>query len=279
MISSITFSKDRACQLKLHLEFLKINGGNLFDINNNYKFVLYASSNDDFGKGYNKLKKEDDTRTGFRYDCGIFRERFLTLLDNDDFKYLCLFTDDDILYRKLNTNEEDIDRVFFAYPNLLTLSLRLGNNTIIQDPYNNTPTTFPTSSIQYLNINLWDWTQVSPSQNFGYPLSVDGHIFRRSDLVDIVKKADFYNPNSLESSWFKYIPKDKNLMACLQQSSIINTPINRVQNTCENTAGKFYGYSPEFLNEEFLKGKSLDFASIDFSNIKGCHQELEMKLI
>ena len=141
MISSITFSKDRACQLDLHLDSLAENGNKLFD-----PYVLYNFSTYDFSKGYERLTK---TRLNIKFYCEFnhFKYNFLLLLNNFQNPYVCLFTDDDILYRKLNINEENIDRLFHEYPNMLTLSLRLGSNTVIQDPYNNTPTTFPGFSL------------------------------------------------------------------------------------------------------------------------------------
>ena len=53
MISTIVFSKDRACQLDFLLTSLIQNDNGLFDIN-----VLYRHSNDKFKTGYEKLIKK-----------------------------------------------------------------------------------------------------------------------------------------------------------------------------------------------------------------------------
>jgi hypothetical protein len=66
------------------------------------------------------------------------------------------------------------------------------------------------------------------------------------------------------------------MMAAFEQSVVINTPLNRVQETCLNRAGETFGQSAEEMNKLYLDGNRLDFKSIDFSNIIGCHQELKI---
>ena len=54
MINGLILSKNRACQLRLLLESIKVNAPNLLD---EIK-IIYTSSDEDFAKGYEKLKSE-----------------------------------------------------------------------------------------------------------------------------------------------------------------------------------------------------------------------------
>ena len=42
-----------------------------------------------------------------------------------------------------------------------------------------------------------------------------------------------------------------------------------------NQAGNKYGMGLEELNDLFLSGHSIDLDSMDFSNVRGCHQEIQ----
>jgi len=103
--------------------------------------------------------------------------------------------------------------------------------------------------------------------------------------LDLAKKIinntpKYYNPNSLEGKAQHYIQEDvqslPDEMACFEKSFVINTPLNRVQETCHNGAGKFFGSTPEELNKRFIAGDRLTLEGMDFSTIIGVHQELKL---
>ena len=68
-----------------------------------------------------------------------------------------------------------------------------------------------------------------------------------------------------------------NDMGCFENSCIINTPVNRVQETFKNSAGVFFQQDAKSLNDSFIQGKRLDLDSMDFSTIIGTHQEIKLK--
>lgn len=130
---------------------------------------------------------------------------------------------------------------------------------------------------------MWDWVSRKQefNDNFSYPMSVDGHIFQTNIIRDLLNNIDFNNPNSLESRMDTVcVPAltHRPVMMSGHLSCVVNTPINRVQNTCENRAGETYGVSPEQLNDWYLNDMVLNLEDVERADIIGCHQEIGMRL-
>jgi hypothetical protein len=272
MISAIIFSKDRASQLDLLLDSIDKNGSNLFDIH-----VIYTSSSESFQEGYNLLQGQRDYINWIKQESppSDFREIVLSTIERSE-EYVCFFVDDNILYRKIETTLESIDGMFRYFESesqqLLCLSLRLGSNTSVQNEYKNTMCPFPLELIEVDNLYaVWDWTMLPKQTNFAYPFSVDGHVYRRDQVLEMVT-YDFDTPNGLEGSG-KFSVLLPNLMACFDDSALVNSPINIVGSSA-NKAGEKHGIGLEELNDLFLSGRSIDLESMDFSDVRGCHQEI-----
>lgn len=262
MINSLIFSLDRAQQLNLLLESIDKNAKNTFNVN-----VLYKYSNDEFKKGYdiliNKFKKinwikEQD-----------FKPQVMNFL-SEKHDLCCFFTDDDIIYN--NVSEKDITQVM-ENEDVFCFSLRLGKNISYCYTMNASNVLKPEKEEQ--NIVYWNWTK--HYLDFGYPLSVDGHIFRTKDIKKMVRVVQATNPNTLEGNLqvFEYYPKE--LMAAYETSKLVNSPNNIVNKTHPNRKGEKYMYSTKELNEKFLNKEKIDIDALDLSEITGCHQELELK--
>jgi hypothetical protein len=117
-----------------------------------------------------------------------------------------------------------------------------------------------------------------PHSNFAYPLSVDGHIFETNMLLKYIDEFEYDNPNSFEGRIQRFNDKLSDQMSCFTQSHIVNTPLNRVQETCTNIAGKYYPAGAAELNDHWLDNYRINLQKMDFSNIIGCHQELQLVL-
>ena len=266
-INSIIFSKDRAMQLHLLLESLEKNSKDIFEIS-----VLYKSTSEEFENGYLKVKEKFPYVNFVPESEKEFKKQTLELL-NRGLKYSCFFTDDDIIYNSIN--QEQIITTLENDQDVFCFSLRLGKNTT------NCYTMRANNVIVLLSeendIVKWDWTK--HYMDFGYPLSVDGHIFRTKDILKLSNLVSYQNPNTFEASLqiFDNYPKSK--MAAFSESKLVNSPVNIVQNVFENRKAEEYNYSTKELNDMFLSNKKIDYNQINFNNIIGCHQELEFKFL
>ena len=65
-------------------------------------------------------------------------------------------------------------------------------------------------------------------------------------------------------------------MCCFEKGSIVNTPLNRVQETCLSVSGVFFAGGAKELNEKFLNGYRLSLEKMDFSTVIGVHQEIRL---
>jgi hypothetical protein len=118
----------------------------------------------------------------------------------------------------------------------------------------------------------WEWKKHYYDAN--YSLSVDYHIFTTKDIYKLVNKITFENPNTLEANLQIFSNFPKQIMAAFEQSVVVNTPINIVNEVYDNRQGEQFAVSVEELNKKYLNGEVIDLEKIDFSNIIGCHQEL-----
>jgi len=264
MIDNIIYSFDRSCQLHLLLESIEKNAENMFNIN-----VLYKYSNEDFKHGYEILKKNF---LKFKFIEEIeFKKQTLEIINNFSNKYMCFFTDDDIIYNKIK--EEDIDKCLYENEEIFCFSVRLGKNI-------STCYTLNSDNVLILlkedeKFIWWDWTK--HYADFGYPLSVDGHIFRTKEIKKLIKAINFHNPNTLEGNLQIFDSFPKEIMVAYKASCLVNSPNNIVNKTHPNRKGETFSFNTKELNDFYLNGKIIDYNLINFSNIKGCHQELEFK--
>jgi hypothetical protein len=284
VISTIIFSKDRAFQLDFLLTSLAVNSDALFDVN-----ILYDYSSDDFKNGYEKLISKHPSLNWIKEE--DFQEDTTNLVDNAS-EFVCFFVDDNILYSELEISLDHI-KFLFDQKDIFCLSLRLGTNTIIQNEYRMGEAVLPTKGENLSDTFLvWDYTAKCDhcrsglvNSNFGYPFSVDGHIYRKELLKRLLGNKDDFaklkydSPNGFEGGVFTKgwdITSFPKSMASLKKSVVVNTPLNLVGSS-ENMAGQVFGVSLEELNKKFLEGSDPDLDRMDFSNVYGCHQEIQLK--
>ena len=276
-VQLMIFSYNRAMQLDLLLRSIKKNITGFDKI-----IVTFNYSNDKFLEGYKKLMKkglvdEWHCDKDFSHTSG-FKDYLIGLMGTK-YQYTCIFSDDDIVFRKVSMDEV----VSFIKDDVISFSLRMGLNTthsfyggttIIKDPWG-----------EYEDLEKfikWNWTEYHRKRCKGYPIAFgDGGIFNTETIRNLLKNIEGQSPNELE----RYLNKDENRsfitqhnLVAYKHSVLITNPVNSVQTFSPLFHGEKFSYSIEDLNNAFLKGYVIDYNKIDFNNIKATHQELALPL-
>lgn len=258
MITAVVLSKDRPAQLDLLLRSLERNGGGLFDVT-----VLMGGSRlrfdlDRDAHWQNELDFEEDVR----------------LLLDDAHDLVCFMCDDGIFYRPLPYDPQQyLTENEWAWP-FLCFSLRLGENTTV---------CYPSGLQQRVPGLRWRWPEqpLDPGvSDFGYPGSVDGHIFRRTDLLEILDGYRFPNPTALEvalySGCLAKMRERRPLMACYPRSVYVGNPVNQVSAQSNVRYGTRFPASVEECRLRFERGERLCLDAMDFSQVDGAHSEVRL---
>ena len=120
----------------------------------------------------------------------------------------------------------------------------------------------------------WDWTRAE--HDFAYPLSLDGHVMRTRLLLRLLGRTRFTNPNELEEELAMRRYLAPRWMMSLHESCLVSIPVNVVSGTHGNRAGGDPEMSPNALNARFLAGERIDLEAMDFSAVRGAHQEIPL---
>jgi hypothetical protein len=253
-VSCIVFSKDRALQLDACLRSIERNapyGGSTF--------VIYLATNPQFLRSYELMAVNEGTR--LLPQSADFRRDVLEVVDTAA-RYTVFHTDDDFCFRR--PADHLVPPHGFA-----CFSLRLGENTTYCYPLDReqrVPRAAASGSII-----TWDWTRADG--DFAYPMSVNGHIFETDLVRRMLRRASFSNPNELEYELHLRRYMMPPLMLASRESCVLSVPANAVSVTA-NRSGEDPDYSPEALNARFLAGQRIDLNAMDFSGIRGAHQEI-----
>ncbi len=228
--------------------------------------VLYEFD-PDYRKGYEVLKDEFQ-EVSFLNESN-FRDQTVFLI-NQASQMVCFLVDDILFYRR-------VENSISPTANEVCFSLRLGKNCKFSHPANSWYEHPPfLEDDVYLS---WEWK--SSEYDFGYPFSLDGHVFRKKDILSIVDGIHFRSPNSLENGLVYTNPFINNFlsmrMKSFKESCIVGVPVNRVNNEVHNRFGTQFSISEKFLQDLFGEGYKIDWMGMDYKTIKGPHEELEYK--
>jgi hypothetical protein len=270
LLNVIIFSKDRPMQLHLLLESILKNS----KIDNCLINVLYKSSNDEYNRGYNTIR---DLFPQFHYKREeSFKEDLLSLFS--DSNYTMFLTDDDIIYKSLKLTKDELHNIFeISDSNCFSLRLGLNTTNCYTMQRLNKLENYKTHSFIHdtdLIEPIISWKVSDGTNDYAYPMSVDGHIFKTDFIKNLCEVLEYTNPNLFEG-FLSHFGKPEMIISSYQHSKLVNSPINRVQETFENLSGLKYKYSVEDLNEMYLDGVCFDFNKMKFNEITGCHQEIQ----
>lgn len=265
-LNIIIFSYNRPQQLELLLRTLelKTNGPATTSV------VWNTDDYNFYGPAYSKVFEEYSfAKSVYEPENGGFKQSILKQLEEPN--PYTMFLVDDIFFK----DNWDIQEAcsYLNNQTVLCHSLRLYPG--IDYCY---PTKQQVKAPQTANQGIWQW--FGCEGDWGYPMSVDGHIFRTDFIKQVATVLDYQNPNSFEASmaniasqFGNYIP---NMTCYTDNSKIINVPANRVQNLFPNRVGNLF--SPKELNDLFLKDKRIDVSDFDGYKNRAPHEELIFKL-
>jgi hypothetical protein len=274
MIKVIVFSLDRAMQLSALIEsIVKFDKQHLLNVS-----VVYSYSSADYEKAYELLRGrypeiswERETRLNkpvfdfsfnffdlrnwfwwlkypyLRKKKSNFKQIVLDILEKAEQKAVTFLTDDSFFFKNITISENYLQKIE-CNPKETSFSLRHGGNV--------TGGIYTTESAGiYWNVYENDYTT-----DWGYPFSVDGHVYGKDAVGPILKHVIFNNPNTLEPNVAFYAKQRKlfsNLYAS-KESCLVGFELNRVQKIINNHS---LDISPNKLNDYFLDGYMLH---IDF---------------
>ncbi len=266
-ITAIVFSRDRAAQLDLLLASLELNARGLLDPIH----VLWQATDEPYEHGY-RICAAAHPESGFLRETA-FAAQVAALVEGAG--PITFFTDDSILYKPLTPRSRSPEAWLAANEELLCFSLRLGGNCDSCYPLAR-PQRLP--DFEALDPETFAWTWRGADGDFGYPGSLDGHVFRRETVLELVAEGGFSNPNTLEGLFAARLADNpRGSIGSYRESHLVGIPVNRVNETHPNRFGERWPYGPSVLNQRYLAGERLDPAPLEAETITAAHAELPLR--
>ena len=278
MLQIIIFSFNRALQLNT----LLCSMAHRIEPKDYTIDILYNVSSDVFAQGYDKLIEDNKSNGHIRFVKektvpklfalpDIFhasskseRKYFLKSLvkkrNKTNFRGILLdllkgsnssnvmFLTDDACFINQTVISNDILEWINAEPNHRQFSLRTGKGM------NDEPQGIKSVG-NYLE---WDYYRYPFFTLWGYPFSVDAHIYNKKAVIDLLGSCYFDNPNTLEG-YASLGAQKKNLFGtgrAFTETRLLSFPINMVQSVASNES---LNISVEQLNDYYLQGYSLEY--------------------
>lgn len=197
-----------------------------------------------------------------------FQWAVMNALARCDTEYVAFMCDDGVVYRRVN---DGLWRRTMNWTSVLCYSLRLGENTVTCYP-SDTPNMMPLP----LTPSIWRWHGLEG--DFGYPGSVDAHIFRTSDLRELLLGCQVENPTALECALVarcEDVREKKPMMGCPPLSCYVGVPVNRVSSQSGVRFGDSFPQPAAVLDEYCERnGYRLSLEGTSWDDVDGAHAEV-----
>lgn len=267
----VVFSRNRAMQLHALLESIVEYAPTLYS----EIVVVYRADGPEFELGYLDLHRawlSGPLDVEFWRQTDSFRDDLIEAVEFCEF--IGFHCDDDVFYRPQPEYPTFSDNVI--------VSLRLGRNTIYCHPLDQ-------SQSHPMKIALtaggfgasWRWADAE--LDFGYPFSLDGHIFPGELVNDLIELLpEIASPNDFEHRAVTLMKDNAETsawpyMGSFNHSIVVSNPVNRVNDGFPNPCDGRPEWSAETLNERWLAGERIDLAAMDFTGIVGAHQVVPLR--
>jgi hypothetical protein len=138
-----------------------------------------------------------------------------------------MFLVDDIVFTASTSFADSPFLAFNSRSDILALSLRLHGG--VTYCYANAEDVMQP---EFLNDDTWFWTE--GEGDWRYAMSIDGNVYRTDDVLPLLARLDFDNPNSLEAAMAHNPLPHPFMNMYMDAPRLINIPSNRVQDNFPN---------------------------------------------
>jgi hypothetical protein len=253
-MTALVFSKDRALQLDAFLRSVA-----RFVTPRPRVDVIWLATSIRHRQAYDEVFLRHPWAVAHEEMGGSFKAAVLACLPSDG--SVVFFVDDLVFIRP------------WAVTEMPGLSLRLGLH--LTDCY-------PTARRQgmprvTIDAGLVTWRWADGEGDWGYPLSLDGHVFDLAELRPLIAAIPFTSPNTLEAALQRFAPAFLTRMGtCYYEARIVNVPWNRVQQDWANRCAGDPAATPEQLLTVWEQGQQIDLAPLVGVRPASCHQEFPL---
>jgi glycosyl transferase family 6 len=259
VINLVVFSKDRPAQLELLLRSIRTHlaGWQSCPIS-----ILYAGDGGRADDGYDVVRYlNPEFRWERENEARSFKQHTLSLVDPQH--PLTAFLVDDDVFRAPVSLADAPFRQLADDEEIMAVSLRL--DPAMDYCYSEDGPARPPA---FESRHVWRWP--GAPGDWGYPMSLDGHVFRTEAILPLLEEHEWFNPNSLEDALFRHpLPQPK--LCCYSRSRLVNVPANRVQDTAPN---RHAGVDAAVLNERFLAGERIALEPFSGLRPRAPHHEV-----
>lgn len=264
MIDTVIFSRNRPLQLFALLESLHF----YTDFKESSKISVIFKYDDEYLDSLQEIR-EKFSHINF-INQGNFKQDVVSCLEGSN--RFCTFFVDDIVFKR-SCAALTVCGILDSNPGILTFSLRMGTHLNYCYPTGESQP-IPDGNVQS-GFFIWDWRR--GSGDWGYPISVDGHVFRKDQFLSWLEPISFNNPNQFEDRLQIAKQMAKNFgCVCMTSSCIVNLPINRVQDEYKNKSGEEL---PENLKKSWDAGQKIDFLMFSNINNSSAHFPSSIRLV
>jgi len=262
-LTGIVVSKDRALQLYALLRSYEEFAENYAPL-----YIIYTASNDTHKKSYQDIKTlaaKINIPIYFIEEKNGFRATLLNVVMEINDRNIFFLVDDNIFIRKF-------DLSFAANLNTEEYILSFRHSPHIRRSYTANQNQDPPKLAPYLDEGgLFEFSWFEKGNEWSDPWSLDGQVLPTSEVKAIAIASSYIAPNTFESSLksFNDFCRDRKGL-CYFESKLINLPINRVQNECNNRSGNI---SVEYLLNQWNFGMMMDTSMLSKHTPISTHEE------
>lgn len=263
----VIFSMDRAFQLHALLNSYYLHVQDPAPVH-----VLYRASSERHASAYREVFEIFKDRKVYavpQLTKGSFRSQLIQLLEALTSSSIFFLVDDIVFTDSLRI----ADALQFD-PRDYVVSLRLGAH--LERCFTmNRAQTLPNFENEGSENLFWRWDDAE--LDWAYPLSVDGHFFRRAEILTMSRLVDFSAPNTYEGNLQVFGPYFKvRKGVCFPRAKLVNLAINKVQTVNDNLHGQIH---QDLLLESWFKGKQMDISKFNGILNKSAHIDVEIEFI